>query len=286
MPNPTRTRRRGAGVTLDCLEAGPPDGPLIILLHGFPEDALSWSRQVAALAAAGLRVLAPDQRGYGASDQPQGRAAYGLDRLADDVAALAADVGRDRFDLVGHDWGGAVAWWTAAREPQRVRRLAILNAPHPATMAAYARRAPIQFLRSGYMGLFQLPAIPELALGAAHGWLLAQVMVNTSRPGAFAAADLARLRQAWRRPGAMTAMLNWYRALPLQPRDTGRSQRIACPTLILWGARDAFLERGLAMAAAELCDAAEVVYLEHAGHWIQHEQPEEVEQSLLRFLKP
>ena len=137
----------GAGVSLSCIEAGPEDGPLVILLHGFPEDALNWRRQIEALAQAGFHVLAPDQRGYGESDKPIGEAAYELDRLAADVLALGAAKGQASFDLMGHDWGGAVAWWVAARHPDQVRRLVILNAPNPSVMAGYLVTSPSQARR-------------------------------------------------------------------------------------------------------------------------------------------
>jgi len=291
MSEQRRSLRPAAGVTLSCIEAGPDDGPLVILLHGFPEDAQSWSPQVEALAAAGFRVLAPDQRGYGASDKPAGIEAYLIDTLAADVIALAASLGRERFDLVGHDWGGVVAWWVGVRHPERLGRLAILNAPHPKAMQVYMRRVPVQALRSLYMAAFQLPTLPEAALGAGNFALLTRVLVRTSRPGAFSAADLARYRQAWAAPGAMTAMLNWYRALRLKQRTTApsprtpRSRRIAVPTLVLWGARDAFLGRGLAAASAALCDDARLLYFETASHWLQQEEPQQVAAALVAFLK-
>jgi pimeloyl-ACP methyl ester carboxylesterase len=232
-------RLRTNGVELHALAAGPPDGPLAILLHGFPESSHGWRRQLAPLAAAGLRVLAPDQRGYALSDKPLGRAAYVLDTLADDVLGLADALGRHRFAVVGHDWGGAVAWHLAARDPGRVERAAILNAPHPATVGAYARAHPGQALKSWYIAFFQAPAVPELALSTAgHAWLR-RAMIRSSRPGTFTPEDLRRYREDWSRPDALTAMLNWYRALPLyaplpapdprrrpRPRDLGRPRRV------------------------------------------------------------
>lgn len=280
------SRRRlsaAAGVMLSCIEAGPADGPLVILLHGFPEDAQSWSAQIEALAAAGHHVLAPDQRGYADSDKPVGVAAYGLDLLADDVIALADGLGYDHFDLAGHDWGGAAAWWTATRNPERVRRLVILNGPNPVAMKSYLKTSASQRRHSAYIAFFQLPVLPEIVLGAGGFALLRRTLTRSSRPGAFSAAALARYREQWSQPGAMTAMLNWYRALRIKPRARP-SNRVTPPTLILWGAGDAFLERGLAEACAKICDDARLVFLEDATHWVLHEQPDAINAALIPFL--
>jgi pimeloyl-ACP methyl ester carboxylesterase len=277
-------RRRIGEVSLHAVEAGPPDGPLAILLHGFPEFWYGWRHQIGPLAAAGLHVVAPDQRGYNLSDKPQGVAAYGIDRLAADVAGLADALGRERFDLIGHDWGGIVAWWVAARHPSRVERLAILNAPHPRVFGAYARKHPSQALRSAYIGFFQLPVVPEAALAAGDFFLLRQGLLRSSRPGAFTAEDLARYREAWREPGALAAMLAWYRALRLKPALSDDEARIRCPTLVIWGRRDAALESGLAEASTALCDDARVIFHDRATHWVQHEEPEAVSKALVGFL--
>jgi pimeloyl-ACP methyl ester carboxylesterase len=279
----TRRHSAAGGVSLSCIEAGPESGPLVILLHGFPEDAQSWGVQIEALAAAGFHVLAPDQRGYADSDKPRGVAAYGVDTLADDVIALAVGLGYDRFDLVGHDWGGAVAWWVALRNPERVRRLGILNAPHPVAMGQYLRRSASQRRHSAYIAFFQLPILPELALSAGGFAALRRSLTRSSRPHAFSAATLERYRRQWARPGALTAMLNWYRALKIKPRARP-SNRITTPTLMLWGAGDAFLERGLAEACAQMCDNVQLVFLEDATHWVLHEEPQAITAALIPFL--
>lgn len=281
---PTRRLLPGAqGVSLSVLEAGPAEGPLTILLHGFPEDALSWRPQIQSLASAGLRVVAPDQRGYGGSDKPDGFKAYRLDLLVDDILALAAALGRTRFHLVGHDWGGVVAWRLAARHREHVERLVILNAPRRRTMSAYLLRAPSQVLRSSYIAAFQPPRLPERVLSAGDFALLTSVLRRSSRPAAFDQAEIARLRAGWSGPGTLTAMLNWYRALRFEQADS-RWGRIAAPTLILWGVHDPFLERGLAKAAAALCDQPRIVWFEAAGHWLQREEPEAVGGEIARFL--
>jgi len=260
--------------------AGPPDGPPVVLLHGFPEFSYAWRRQMAPLAAAGLRVLAPDMRGYGRSEKPSGLRAYALDALAADVVGLAEGPLR----VVGHDWGGVVAWHVAARHPARVERLVIANAPHPAVWAGIVARRPSQFLKSTYVGFFQIPWAPERLLRANDFAAMRRALTSTSRPGTFSQADLDRYAEAWAQPGALTAMLNYYRALPFSLAGRGGSTRIAAPTLVLWGARDQFLERENATASAALCDQGEVRFFKDATHWLHLEEPEAFTAALLGFL--
>ncbi|MGX7705709.1 alpha/beta fold hydrolase [Methylobacterium sp. Gmos1] len=285
--DPTTRRIPVRGLTLNIAESGPADGPLTILLHGFPETWWSWRHQIGPLAAAGMRVVAPDQRGYGLSSRPDGISAYHLDRLAEDVIGLADALGPDsgqgaRFRLVGHDWGGLVAWWVASRYPERLERVAILNAPHPDVFGAYARRHPSQVLRSFYVGLFQIPGLPEALLRAGDCAALRRALTNSSRPGAFSPHDLDLYAAAWRRPGAITAMLNWYRALRL-PREPARGP-IRLPVLVLWGERDTALERGLAAESLRLCTQGAARYFPAATHWLQHEEPQAVNDALIGFL--
>ncbi len=268
---------------LNVAEAGPIDGLPTLVLHGFPEFWYGWRRQIGPLTEAGLRLVLPDQRGYNRSDKPDGIAAYHLDRLAADVIELADHYGFARFRLVAHDWGGLVAWWTAAHHPERIERLAILNAPHPAVFGPYILRHPTQMLRSAYVGLFQIPRLPERRLMADGCAVLRQALLKTSRPGSFTGADLDRYVEAWAQPGAMTGMLNWYRALRL-PR--ARSvPRVKPPTLILWGRRDHALEPGLAEASLALCDAGRIQWLPEATHWVQHDAAEAVNAALVAFLR-
>ncbi len=271
------------GIELHAVAAGPADGNLVILLHGFPEFWYGWRHQMTPLAATGLRVVAPDQRGYNLSDKPAGIAAYRLDTLADDVLGLADALGRERFAVVGHDWGGVVAWHLAGRSPERIARAAILNAPHPASLWRYATRHPHQLMKSWYVAYFQLPLLPELSLRAGGFWMLGRVLRRSSRPGTFAADDLRAYREAWRRPGALAASLNWYRALRhgiASPSPT----RIAVPVRVIWGERDQFLDRGLAEAGLALCDNGEAFPLPGVSHWLQHEAADEVNRRLVEFL--
>jgi pimeloyl-ACP methyl ester carboxylesterase len=271
------------GQSLYAAVAGPEDGPLVVLLHGFPEISYGWRHQIGPLAAAGLRVVAPDQRGYGHSSKPRARKAYRLDVLAADVVGVARCLGRERFAVVGHDWGGIVAWHLAAAADSPIERLAILNAPRIDGFVRYLSRHPMQAWMSSYVAGFQVPVLPELALRAGDFALLQAALEANARPGTFSADELAVYRTAWALPGALTTMLNWYRALSLAPpRAQGR---VRAPTLVVWGDRDFALQAGLAEASAAACDDAEIVHIADAGHWIQHEEPERVNALLLSFLR-
>jgi epoxide hydrolase 4 len=270
------------GLTLHVVEAGPPDGPLLVLLHGFPEFWWAWRHQIPPLAEAGYRVVVPDMRGYNLSEAPQDVSAYRLDMLAADVAALADACGAGRFRLVGHDWGGVIAWAVAARWAERLERLVIMNAPHPDVLSRQAFRHPTQALRSTYVALFQLPWLPEAALRAFDFAGLRRMMAGTARPGTFEPGAFDRYAAAWARPGSLTGMLNYYRAL--RERKTAAAARITPPTLVLWGARDSFLERHVADAGLDLCDDGRLSILESATHWLHLEEPERVGREILRFL--
>lgn len=282
MPNALPTVRIDCdGVGLDVRTAGPVGGPPVLLLHGFPEFWFGWHRQIAPLAAAGCRVLVPDQRGYGTSDKPRGAANYGLDRLAADAATLARLGAGGAVHLVGHDWGGLVAWWTAVSYPDLVASLTIVNAPHPVAFRRYLATHPSQRRRSRYIAFFQLPWLPEALLGAAGGRRLRETLVRTSRPGTFSAGDLASYAEAWRRPGALTGSLNWYRALRRARPEPRPDPRVRARTRVLWGTRDRFLEAGLAEASLEFCDRGSHRLFDGASHWLQHERPAEIVEEII-----
>lgn len=274
------------GVTLHVAVAGPETGPLVILLHGFPEFWYGWRRQIEPLARAGFRVWVPDQRGYNLSEKPKPVAAYNIDLLAQDVLGLMDAAGAERACVVGHDWGAAVAWWLALRYPERVERLAILNVPHPVVMQRHLRRSWAQLRKSWYMGFFQLPYLPERGFTRADGVPLSKGIARTARPGTFGPEELARYREAWLQPGAPSGMINWYRAAlraaPKIPDDI----RIQVPTLIIWGTADQFLGEELGPMSLEVCDDGRLERLEGVSHWVQHEAPERVNELLLQHLHP
>lgn len=276
-------RLPGRGVTLHAVAAGPAEAPLVLLLHGFPEFWWGWRRQIGPLAAAGFRVVVPDLRGYNLSDKPRGVAAYALDEVAGDVAALAGSLGRERFAVVGHDWGAILTWHLATRAPDRVERAAVLNGPHTGTMGPFVRAHPAQALRSWYVGFFQMPLLPEAMLRVRDFAAMRGAMLGTARKGTFTEADFGRYREAWSQPGALTAMLNWYRAL-VRHGGTPR-ERIRVPLRVIWGERDTALDRGLVKAGLALCDRGDVHWIPDATHWVQHEAAERVNALLIEFLR-
>jgi pimeloyl-ACP methyl ester carboxylesterase len=280
------THREGVvnGVRLHWVEAG--SGPLVLLLHGFPEFWYSWRHQIPALAAAGFRVLAPDLRGYNLSGKPPGVASYRLETLTDDVAGLIAHAGAASAAVVGHDWGGGIAWTLAMRRPEVVRQLAVLNALHPAAFLRELRR-PAQLLRSWYMFFFQLPWLPELLLRACNYALLERTLRRDPvRPGAFTEDDIRRYKKALSKPGALTAGINYYRASFRQLRRMIReTPPIMVPTLLIWGERDRYLGPRLTEALERWVPGIRVERLPDASHWVQQDAPERVNALLVEFLR-
>jgi pimeloyl-ACP methyl ester carboxylesterase len=272
------------GVTLHVAEAGPADGPLVMLLHGFPEFWYGWRHQIDALADAGFRVVVLDQRGYNLSDRPKERAAYDIDLLALDVVGLADALGHRTFRLVGHDWGSAVGWWIASNHAARLERFASLGAPHPAVWLDVIRSNREQRKKSWYIFAFRLPWLPEFLMRQRSYKALTDALRESKRPAACSDDDLAKYREAWSMPGALTGMVNWYRAIQAKRITPGSAPRITVPTLIIWGNGDKYGVPELAERGGQLCDNGKVVYLD-ASHWVQHDEPERVNELLLEFLK-
>ncbi len=266
-------------VRLHYVEAG--QGPLVVLLHGFPDFWYGWRHQIGALARAGFRVIAPDLRGYNASSRPEGLAAYGLRRLATDVRELIAERGEARADVAGHDWGAMVAWGAAAYHPEVVRRLAILNVPHPHRFRQ-GLRTRAQLRRSWYVFAFQLPGLPERVLRAGGFRALRRAIELDAPPGSLGPVDIERYVEAWRRPGALRAMVDYYRAAARDPR--GRLPPIGAETLVIWGERDRYLEASLAEPhRRDVPRLHEVVRLPDSSHWVMRDEPERVSQLLAEF---
>jgi pimeloyl-ACP methyl ester carboxylesterase len=275
---------KNGDVSLHAVAAGPHDGPVVVLLHGFPEFWYGWRHQIEPLAAAGFRAIVPDQRGYNLSSKPSGVAAYALTELVSDVIAIADQLGQDRIFLAGHDWGAAVGWSTALLHPQRIAKLVVLNVPHPSVMRKFLSTRPRQLLRSWYMFFFQLPWLPEAVFSAFDFRLGSRALLHSSRPATFSAEDLARYRTAWSQPGALTAMINWYRAA-FRTRVKFQDKAVHVPTRILWGERDAFLLADMARESLGYCTNAELVAFANATHWLQHEEPARVSELLIEFFR-
>lgn len=271
------------GIDLHVVTAGDEADPLVVLLHGFPEYWYGWRAVVGRLVAAGYRVLVPDQRGYNRSDKPDGARKYRTSELSRDIVDLIATEDRDIAHVVGHDWGGIVAWDLACRYPEVVDRLAVVNAPHPTAYRQQLRSNPEQLRRSWYAACFQLPWLPELACRYDEYRLLERALRGTATPGTFSDADLTRYRQAWARDGALTGMIHWYRAAmrypPRPPTD-----RVDAPTLVVWGDDDAALVPALAIDSAGFCSTSHLERLPATSHWVTHEAPDRLCASLLEHL--
>lgn len=263
------------GLRFDVSDAGPIDGELIIALHGFPQRASSWSAVIPLLSAAGYRVLAPDQRGYSPGASPSEVEAYRLDRLADDVLALADAAGVDRFNLLGHDWGGGVAWYVAARNPERLLTLSVVSVPHPRAMIE-SMRGP-QVLRSWYMAWFQLPWLPEVMLAAGHGSLARRMLAATRsvRPQ-----DGVRLLSD---PATARGPINWYRALRLPTAVP--IGKITVPTLYVWSDQDAALGgKGALLTARWVSGPFRFEILTGVSHWVPEERPADLARLVLDWI--
>lgn len=272
------------GIRLHVIQEGPDDGRLVILLHGFPEFWYCWKEQIEPLASAGFRVLAPDQRGYNLSSKPLDVVSYRLEAAARDILGLMDSLGGQQATIVGHDWGGGVGWWLAAHFPERVERLAILNMPHPLVIQRTLLRSPRQVFRSLYAAFFQFPWLPEAILRNNDWDLLVKNLLATSRPGTFSEADFEQYRRAWWQKGAMTGMLNWYRANLRYRPEFPYEGNIHVPTLIIWGARDTVADREMAQESLNLCKQGRIEMFEDASHWVQHEEAHQVSSLLLGFL--
>ena len=275
---------QNGAVDLHAVAAGPEKGPVVILLHGFPEFCYGWHRQIEPLAAAGFRVIVPDQRGYNLSGKPAGLAAYALTELVSDVIAIADQLGGEKTFLAGHDWGAAVAWSTALLHPQRIAKLAVLNVPHPSVMRKFLSTHPRQLLRSWYMFFFQLPWLPEALFSIFNFRVGERALLRSSRPGTFSEDDLVQYRAAWSQPDALTGMINWYRAL-FRTRVRFPDKTVCVPVRILWGERDAFLLPEMARESLRYCTNAELFTFADASHWLQHEEPARVSELLIDFFR-
>ncbi|NAZ88312.1 alpha/beta fold hydrolase [Kineococcus sp. T90] len=261
----------------DHAPEGGGSGEVVVCLHGFPQDAGAWDAVAPRLVARGLRVLAPDQRGYSPGARPPGRAAYVLPELVADVLALADAAGAASFHVVGHDWGGVVAWALAAGHPERVRSATVLSTPHPAALRTGVLRGS-QALRSTYVGGFQVPGLPERLLLARSGALLRSLLVRGGLP-----VDLAeRYARRMAEPGALSAALGWYRALPLR---RGRTGEVRVPVTYLHGRDDPSFAPASVRATASHVRAAFSQAQLPTGHWLPEREPAAVADAVLERVR-
>ncbi|MTD58178.1 alpha/beta fold hydrolase [Amycolatopsis pithecellobii] len=261
--------------SFDAIAAGPADGRPVLLLHGFPEAAIAWDYTVAVLGDRGFRAVAPDQRGYSPGVRPENAAEYGISELVGDVVAIADELGWSKFDLVGHDWGGVVAWWTANEHPARLRTLSVVSTPHPGALGEALHADEDQQLRSQYLQAWRAHGTERQML-AENGAALRRMFdrhVGPSRVDEY----IQRLSE----PGALTAALNWYRA----SRPAGQIGKIEVPTLYVWSTEDvAFGSTAATGTERWVTGAYSFQMLEDVSHWVPEEVPEVLTGMLLEHL--
>ena len=273
------------GLRFRTLVDGPPGGEMAILLHGFPEGAESWSRQVGALAGAGALAVAPDMRGYGMSDAPPRVEDYEIDRLVEDVAGLIKAFGRDSAHVAGHDWGAIVAWFFASAHPEMTKSLTVLSVGHPAAVSAATATDDDQRTRSEYIGLFLQEGKAETVLGEDDFRRLRAMFKPGPNSDAVPRAVIETFARSLSRPGRLTAALNYYRANLARGRGwsgIARNIKVSAPTVLVWGDQDPALGRLQAETTAEhMTGDYRLEVLEGAGHWLQFERPDEVGRTLV-----
>jgi pimeloyl-ACP methyl ester carboxylesterase len=284
-----------SGITLNVASGGPRGGEAIVLLHGFPESHRTW-RAVAPVLAEDRFVVAPDQRGFGASDKPSGTESYRTDRLVGDLIGLADALGLERFTLVGHDWGGVVAWLAALQHPERIDRLVIVNAPHPLVFQKSLFDHAEQRAASQYITAFRSPDMEQAVVAMGLEAFFDTLFGRHVDPSTIPADERARYLADWSAPGALTAMLNWYRASDVvvpAPSDSAEAPgwtrlpfpAIKVPTLVFWAMRDTALLPVQLDGLGDLVEDLEIVQFADAGHFVPWENPEPVVRAIQGFLR-
>jgi len=272
------------GIRLHCVESG--KGPLVILLHGFPEFWWSWRHQIPVLAKSGFHVVAPDMRGYNLSDKPKGVKNYFVNKLASDVAALIRALGIGRFAVVGHDWGAGVAWAFAMAYPKMLEKLIILNGPHPAKMMEGLRNRR-QLRKSWYMFFFQLPFLPELRIRRRNFEMIRRTFRVDLTREKLSDADLGRYVEAISRKGALESAINYYRAA-FRAKLFGKLRnwpKIERPVMVIWSERDRYLGKELAEPGLELVSDLRLEWVPNSSHWVQVDAAGRVNELMLDFLR-
>lgn len=270
------------GLQLHCVMQG--EGPLMLMLHGFPEFWYSWRHQIPEFAK-DYKVVALDLRGYNESDKPKGVKAYRMEELLGDIEGVIEALAYERCVLVGHDWGGGIAWFFADRAPHLLNKLIVLNLPHPAKFAEALRTNLRQLLRSWYIFFFQLPWLPEFLLAQNNCKAIATAFSQMAiDKNAFTSSDLQAFQDAAAKPGALTAMLNYYRNVFPAFARSRPWKVLEVPTLLIWGEEDTALGKELTLGTEALVRDFQIRYIPHCSHWVQQEKPELVNQYMREFL--
>lgn len=259
------------------------NGPLMLMLHGFPEFWYSWRYQIPEFAR-DYQVVAVDLRGYNDSDKPQDKSAYVMDEFIQDIKGVIKGLGYEKCVLVAHDWGGAIAWNFAYSCPEMLEKLIVLNIPHPAKLFRGLRTWK-QLKKSWYVFFFQLPFLPELYLRASNYQVIEKIFVEMAiDKTAFTSEDIEAYKQAAAKPGALTAMVNYYRnVLDSKSRDRGWDI-LSVPTLMIWGEEDTALGKELTYGTEAYVRDFQIKYIPSCSHWVQQEQPTLVNQYMREFL--
>lgn len=272
------------GITMHYVTQG--EGPLLLLLHGFPEFWYSWRYQICVLAELGYRVVAPDLRGYNETEKP--RRGYDIPTLLRDITGLITALGEERAIIVGHDWGGVLAWQFAIDYPQMTEKLVVLNAPHPGAMMREMRTLR-QLRKSWYIFAFQIPWLPEYVLSRNHANEIGRMLRGAAlQKDAFPREETAKYQEAMSKPGAIRAALAYYRQLVRRGPGAYRRRnlQIEAPTLLIWGEHDIALGHELTEGLDSWVPNLRIKRIPDSGHWVQQEQPTQVNQYLIEFLKP
>lgn len=272
------------GIKLHIVQKGDSESPLVLLLHGFPEFWYGWRQQIDFLAGMGFRVVVPDQRGYNLSDKPKGIDAYRIDNLTLDIIGLIDALKYKKATIIGHDWGGMIAWQLAIKYPERLEKLIILNIPHPKVMKKTLLTSWRQKRKSWYIFFFQVPWLPELISSRINFALLRKGLIKSSRRGTFSETDLKQYQEAWSKKNALRSMINWYRAAFRTIFEKSVKSYIDIPTLLIWGMKDFALISDMAQPSIDLCRKGRLVFIEEASHWVQHEEPDRVNSLIKDYL--
>jgi len=272
------------GIKLHIVQKGDSESPLVLLLHGFPEFWYGWRQQIDFLAGMGFRVVVPDQRGYNLSDKPKGIDAYHIDNLTLDIIGLIDALKYKKATIIGHDWGGMIAWQLAIKYPERLEKLIILNIPHPKVMKKTLLKSWRQKRKSWYIFFFQIPWFPEFILSRINFALLRKVLIKSSRRGTFSETDLKQYQEAWSKKNALRSMINWYRAAFRTMFEKSVKSYIDIPTLLIWGMKDFALISDMAQPSIDLCRKGRLVFIEEASHWVQHEEPDRINSLIKDYL--
>jgi len=239
---------------------------------------------MAYFAERGYRVWAPDQRGYNLSDKPKRIKDYHISQLTKDIAGLIEQSPHKRVTIIGHDWDGIVTWRIAREYPQLIDKVVILNAPHEAAMQKQLVKHPTQLIRSSYAAFFQVRGLPERLISQNNWKMGTEMLEATSQSGAFTKEDLKHYREAWSKPGAMTAMINWYRANVKAMAHSDLPKQVTIPMLFIWGAKDQFLGQDLAHISSRYIEEGRLVFFEQATHWVHLEEADRVNDIIEGFI--